>query len=62
MLKRLNGADDMTGAEVAIRDAEFPVPFVSGLEYNAPARGPWNIVHTGTPPPADRGTSSTRAC
>ena len=47
MLKRLNGEDDMTGAEVAIRDAEFPVPFVSGLEYNAPARGPWNIVHTG---------------
>lgn len=47
MLKRINGEDDMTGAEVAIRDADFPVPFVSGLEYNAPARGPWNIVHTG---------------
>ena len=47
MLKRLNGEDDMTGAEVAIRDADFPVPFASGLEYNAPARGPWNIVHTG---------------
>ena len=47
MLKRLNGEDDMTGAEVAIREAEFPVPFASGLEYNAPARGPWNIVHTG---------------
>ena len=47
MLKRLNGEDDMTGAEVAIRDAEVPVPFASGLEYNAPARGPWNIVHTG---------------
>ncbi len=47
MLKRLNGEDDMTGAEVAIRDAGFPLPFVSGLEYNAPARGPWNIVHTG---------------
>ena len=47
MLKRLNGEDDMTGAEIAIRDADFPVPFISGLEYNAPARGPWNIVHTG---------------
>ena len=47
MLKRLNGEDDMSGAEVAIRDADFPVPFASGLEYNAPARGPWNIVHTG---------------
>ena len=47
MLKRLNGKDDMTGAEIMIKDADFPVPFVSGLEYNAPARGPWNIVHTG---------------
>ena len=47
MLKRINGKDDMTGAEIAIRDAAFPLPFVSGLEYNAPARGPWNIVHTG---------------
>jgi len=47
MLKRLNGEDDMTGAEIPIREAEFPVPFASGLEYNAPARGPWNIVHTG---------------
>ena len=47
MLKRVNGQDDMTGAEVAIRDAAFPLPFASGLEYNAPARGPWNIVHTG---------------
>jgi len=47
MLKRINGEDDMTGAEIPIRDADFPLPFVSGLEYNAPARGPWNIVHTG---------------
>ena len=47
MLKRINGEDDMTGAEVALKDADFPLPFVSGLEYNAPARGPWNIVHTG---------------
>ena len=27
--------------------AEFPQPFDSGLEFNAPARGMWNIVHTG---------------
>ena len=47
MLKRINGQDDMTGAEVALEDAAFPLPFASGLEYNAPARGPWNIVHTG---------------
>ena len=30
-----------------IRDAVYPSPFASGLEYSAPARGTWNIVHTG---------------
>ena len=30
-----------------IRESSFPEPFGSTLEYNAPARGPWNIVHTG---------------
>lgn len=30
-----------------IGKAEFPSPFASGLEYSAPARGTWNIVHTG---------------
>ncbi len=33
--------------ELAIGKAEFPAPFASTLEYNPPARGPWNIVHTG---------------
>jgi len=28
-------------------DASFPAPFVSGLEFSAPARGTWNIVHIG---------------
>ena len=32
--------------EVAIRDAAFPAPFASGLEFSPPARGAWNIVHT----------------
>lgn len=32
---------------VAVRDAAFPEPFAPGLEFNAPARGKWNIVHTG---------------
>ncbi|MBR2642553.1 MAG: nitrogenase [Lentisphaeria bacterium] len=32
---------------VSIRDAVFPAPFASGLEYSPPARGAWNIVHTG---------------
>lgn len=30
-----------------IRDAAFPAPFPSGLEFSPPARGAWNIVHTG---------------
>ena len=30
-----------------IRDASFPSPFRFGLEFNSPAHGTWNIVHTG---------------
>ena len=30
-----------------ISDINSPDPFREGLEYNAPARGVWNIVHTG---------------
>lgn len=47
MLKRINAEISHEGAEIAIRDANFPAPFVSGLEYASPARGTWNIVHTG---------------
>lgn len=32
---------------VRIAEASFPAPFRSGLEYSSPARGTWNIVHTG---------------
>ena len=32
---------------IPVSQAEFPQPFSSGLEFNAPARGMWNIVHTG---------------
>lgn len=32
---------------VKINEASYPSPFQSGLEYSAPARGTWNIVHTG---------------
>lgn len=46
MLKRINGLDE-SGACVKISDASFPCPFASGLEYGSPARGAWNIVHTG---------------
>ena len=32
---------------ISIKDAAFPAPFQPGLEYNSPAHGTWNIVHTG---------------
>ena len=47
MLKRINGHEDESGAGVKISEARYPAPFASGLEYAAPARGPWNIVHLG---------------
>lgn len=47
MLTRVNPTVDPKGTAIAIRDAAFPAPFVSGLEYSSPARGTWNIVHTG---------------
>jgi len=52
MLKRIQNTkgsvcDLRSGAEVTIGEASFPAPFVSGLEYSSPARGTWNIVHTG---------------
>ena len=52
MLKKVNekqnirlSADEIP--HVRIADAAFPAPFRSGLEYSSPARGTWNIVHTG---------------
>ncbi len=47
MLKRIGSTPDESGASVKLRDASFPVPLNGGLEYAAPARGSWNIVHTG---------------
>ena len=47
MLKRLGGTVDPKGAATAIKNAEFPVPFASELEFNSPVHGTWNIVHTG---------------
>ena len=38
---------DWSGAELPVKEAGFPVPFAPGVEYAAPARGPWNIVHVG---------------
>ena len=45
MLKRIGERPQLAG--IPIRDAAFPSPFPSGLEYASPARGTWNIVHTG---------------
>lgn len=39
MVRKLEG--------ISIANAKFPSPFASGLEYATPARGTWNIVHTG---------------
>ena len=47
MLKRVNGAIEGKLEGIPIADAKFPSPFPSGLEYATPARGTWNIVHTG---------------
>ncbi len=48
MLKKL-GEHEITekGAVIRMGDANFPAPFSGGLEYASPARGTWNIVHTG---------------
>ena len=32
---------------IPIKEASFSQLFPGGLEFNAPARGMWNIVHTG---------------
>ena len=45
MLKRVNEERRLT--PVTMAEASFPSPYPSGLEYASPARGMWNIVHTG---------------
>ncbi len=49
MLKRISPhtPDTTENVGIPIKDAAFPVPFATGLEYGAPARGTWNIVHVG---------------
>ena len=46
-IRPLGAPVDWSGAELPLEQAAFPVPFASGLEYAAPARGGWNIVHVG---------------
>lgn len=50
MLRRvgkLNETVSEKDAVVQIKDALYPIPFLQGLEFNSPAHGCWNIVHTG---------------
>ncbi|MBE6367319.1 MAG: nitrogenase [Lentisphaerae bacterium] len=48
MLKALvNKNIDQSIGAIAVGQAAYPQPFRSELEFNAPARGMWNIVHTG---------------
>ena len=47
MLKRVSAPKEIQNVGIPVKDASFPAPFVSGLEYASPARGTWNIVHTG---------------
>ena len=47
MLKRVGNREFPGKTEVFIKEASFPVPFQPGLEFNSPAHGNWNIVHTG---------------
>ena len=39
--------DPLAGAHVRLGDAPSPAFFAPSLEFSAPARGTWNIVHTG---------------
>ena len=47
MLKALTTDQNRIPEGVLLRDLDFEEPFYEGLIYNPPARGVWNIVHTG---------------
>ena len=47
MLRQVGGKSENRIDEVCMADASYPVPFKSGLEFNAPVHGTWNIVHIG---------------
>ena len=51
MLKRVNENKEIVKnveiPSIRIAEAGFPQPVKTGLEYASPARGTWNIVHTG---------------
>ncbi len=47
LLKRVGESDNLKCVKTTMAKAHFPAPFHEGLEYSSPARGTWNIVHTG---------------
>lgn len=47
MLRRPGDTGAAVTPQVPIKDTAFPTPFSAGLEYSAPARGTWTIVHVG---------------
>ncbi len=50
MLKKIGDRFDdknLDKAYVRIKDSSFPTPFPGGVEFSAPVRGVWNIVHVG---------------
>ena len=47
MLRRVGKTVDSKDAVIKIKDASFPAPFASELEFNSPVHGTWNIVHMG---------------
>ena len=47
MIKTLRTTENRIPEPVNLAELDFPNPFYEGLQYNAPARGVWNIVHTG---------------
>ena len=47
MLKQISLNENRITEGVRISEIDFDNPFFDGLHYNAPARGVWNIVHTG---------------
>ena len=47
MLEALHTKENRIPEPVLLKDIDFETPFYEGLQYNPPARGVWNIVHTG---------------
>ena len=47
MLRRVRADEEAPATRVRVADARTPLPFVHGLEFNAPVHGAWNIVHIG---------------